>query len=359
MLPLFLFAGYVLSMIASGNFDYQLLEHKLSLVIFPLIFYLHTYSSREREQMMRVFVFSLLISGVICVLMAAYRSVHWNEGQLIFNTAILPGKSFSESILYGGNQFFGKYLSIFHQTVYFSLYLCVGVIIILFQTQLFKAKIRVWALLVFVILLFLISNKAGLLSLGIIFFYRLLTLPFSRNRKIVYSGLLILMTLIFLNINPRFHESFLRVIKGDIELDTEGRYGFSPRLLSWDAALELIREKPLMGYGAGQAQLVLNETYEKKGYIFPLKESLNAHNQFLQIWIENGLLGLLSFILILVILIIKTGNYKGEVAKSVLIFVIVISVNAMFESVLNRFSGISFFAFTTCFIISQLKGRIH
>ena len=37
-------------------------------------------------------------------------------------------------------------------------------------------------------------------------------------------------------------------------------------------------------------QAALNKKYQEKGYVFPLKESYNAHNLWLQSWLENGIL---------------------------------------------------------------------
>ncbi|MBE0478937.1 O-antigen ligase family protein, partial [Candidatus Aerophobetes bacterium] len=71
------------------------------------------------------------------------------------------------------------------------------------------------------------------------------------------------------------------------------------RLLIWNAALELIREKPFLGWGVGtfgihypEAQGKFLSREENRGYLPQTNRSINAHNDYLHIWVEKGLVGL-------------------------------------------------------------------
>ena len=96
---------------------------------------------------------------------------------------------------------------------------------------------------------------------------------------------------------------------------------------------------------------VLNEKYKEKGYVFPLKESYNAHNLWLQSWLENGLLAIIVLFGIFFVLFQKSWQ-----SPLFLAFTILLLTNSLFEGLFNRFSGISFFSFLVCFIFSMTKG---
>jgi len=80
----------------------------------------------------------------------------------------------------------------------------------------------------------------------------------------------------------------------------------SQRLLIWQVALELIREKPVFGWGVGTfgvhyplAQGKFLSREENKGYIPQANRSIHAHNDYLEIWVETGIVGLLIFLWII------------------------------------------------------------
>jgi O-antigen ligase len=142
---------------------------------------------------------------------------------------------------------------------------------------------------------------------------------------------------------------------GQFELDKDARYGFSTRLLSWDASLKLVAKQPIGGYGVAHAQEQLDNEYQRLDYAYPLKEHLNAHNQFLQFWIESGIAGFALWALVFILLFLKTTPFLPANRYLIYSFILILFINSLFESVLNRFSGISFISFALCFIFSMSK----
>jgi O-antigen ligase len=109
-----------------------------------------------------------------------------------------------------------------------------------------------------------------------------------------------------------------------------------------------------MGVGTGDASDELKKEFKNRGYINGYYDNLNAHNQFLEILLENGLIGLILFLTIL--------GYMSYIAisqRNILsgLFIIMMFVFFMFETVLNRLSGISFFAFLS-FLLIHIKTRL-
>ncbi len=354
LLPL-LYLLFGIGLFTSDDPLFRFLETKLSFLIFPLIFFLHRYDTVQRDKMLKTFVYALTVSGIICLVYATYRAVSFQNGELTFAANVLEGREFMESILYGGNYYFGKFFSVFHQTVYYGLYIAIAIVILLFRPDLFTIKRNVILALFFIGLLFLISNKSAILTLGVILLVRALTLKTSRYRKAAGLAIVGLVIGVVIMANPRTRGSVYKIVNGGLKIDKNARYGFAPRILSWDAAIDLIKERPFMGYGAGSVQEKLNEIYQKKGYTFPLRESFNAHNLWLQTWLENGLLAVLTLGLLFFILF-RVGGYDINFLGFTLALVAVLFVNSFFESMFNRFSGISFFSFLACYILTNSRG---
>jgi O-antigen ligase len=84
------------------------------------------------------------------------------------------------------------------------------------------------------------------------------------------------------------------------------------------------------------------------------KKQYNPHNQFLQITLEIGILGILLFFSLFVIgfkIAYKHGNWILAIVLFNLFF------NSIFESMLQRQSGIVFYTLLICLISSDLENK--
>jgi len=346
-----LYLLYFLGHFTSENATLKFMEYKLSLLLFPFLFFLNSYDKEKRITMIRALTFGLIFAGLICLINSLYNSISIVDGEVSFQPNVLKGREFVESILYGGNFFFGKHFSIFHQTVYFAIYLSFGVAALLFQPNLFKKPIRIVVLIFFLLLLFLISNKASFIAITIIFLVWIVKAKFEFIKKATIGGVILIAIVTLITVNPRTKESVKKIFNGGLELNKNARYGFGTRLLTWDAAISLIKEQPVFGYGIDETQFKLNETYTQKEYREPLKQSLNAHNLWLQTWLENGIVPVILFFLIFTILFYKVfKSYPDN--GFVLSLISILLINSIFESVFSRFSGLSFFTFALCFLLT-------
>jgi O-antigen ligase len=70
-------------------------------------------------------------------------------------------------------------------------------------------------------------------------------------------------------------------------------------------------------------------------------DNLNAHNQYLEVLLGTGLIGLLIFVSILSFII-----YLVFLKRSLLfgLFILIIMMFFLFESILNRIAGVTFFS---------------
>lgn len=89
-------------------------------------------------------------------------------------------------------------------------------------------------------------------------------------------------------------------------------------------------------------------------YIFDaITKTLNSHNQYFETIISLGLIGLISLLVCFIIpIFIMIKNKKFSVIY--LIFVLIISFNAIFEAIFERQDGIIFFNFFNMLLLSSL-----
>jgi O-antigen ligase len=115
--------------------------------------------------------------------------------------------------------------------------------------------------------------------------------------------------------------------------------GNEVRLILWTASFQIGTAHPL-GLGLGGLEPELAGKLRKWGYPQQAKKEFNPHNQYLQIWNELGLLGLFIFIgIVLIPVVLYLKNRQSEAFLLTLIF----GVFCLFESMLQRESGIVFF----------------
>ncbi|WP_299430994.1 O-antigen ligase family protein [uncultured Maribacter sp.] len=352
ILPIILYISTVASLFYSHNFELKFIEHRASLIGIPLIFLTIKIDYKAYSKILRYFVLGCLTAVFICYINALNNSFSIVDSEIKFQAVVNQEFSFLYSVVRDGNYFFSSFFSIFHDTTYFSIYLNVAIVIILFLRLWKLNKWYYLLLLLFPMVIFQLSSKVGIIILFFIFIFFI----FSRIKKMsLKMALLILITILgalFFQYNPRLKSMSEKFSKEKLTINPEERFGYTLRLMSWDAALELIKENPIKGLGVGDTQIKLNEKYIKKGYATPLKQNLNAHNEFFQIFLESGLVGFLSILLILYSLF-KFSIVNNKIVFFNMCFLFIITISFLFESILNRYSGISFFTFFYYIILNR------
>jgi hypothetical protein len=70
----------------------------------------------------------------------------------------------------------------------------------------------------------------------------------------------------------------------------------------WQANIDMIRERPLLGWGYGNYRKFRDPYYQR----YPeVDTTAHAHNSFLQIWVDTGLLGLGAFVYLFAVILKK------------------------------------------------------
>jgi len=164
-------------------------------------------------------------------------------------------------------------------------------------------KNRPWLIMPISLALILTGSLGAILSLflGLIIYMNLKGGPRKRT-AFAFSGLLIAIGLIF--------------VTRSITLKTHTAPGFSAlmRLDYWRETLKIIWHVPLTGLGLGN---------------FNLAQARYAHNSYLQIWAEMGILGILAYLL-LVFRSLKSGFNKLKLGEEKNYTITLITVIAIF-----------------------------
>ena len=325
--------------INAGVFE---LEKKLSFVIFPLLLSLKFKKKWSINVAYMGFILATFLVTLYGIIMALSAWLGAGGGNWVyFSSAISP----------------------IHHPSYLAAYLTISTA---FAFIGWREKLPFFLLYwiipftIFVIVIHgFLQSLSGTLFLLIAIFSSLLIWLRNKFRRPIFYTIIILMPIIgFIVINsiPSIQNDWKDATSNVIEYSknpksfVENREqtlsSSSVRIILWTAAFQIFYKHPF-GVGTGN----MDEFMEKELIILKQKEltkqNFNPHNQFLQTAVEIGFFGLLVFFAILFSSIyygLKYKNYLLIIISSNLLF------NSLFESMLQRQSGIIFYCFWLCLL---------
>ncbi len=325
-----LFFIYLFSLLYTSDLEHGIPDvvRKLSLLVFPIAFYISDIDySNKLDSILNSFIDGCLVSGLLSLISSAIHYYFTLDSSMFF---------------YGNS-------SVFLHTSYYAMSANFSILFIYYLT--FNSKkenaftpLRVIMLLFFSAMVVISASKTGLISL-IIIHSSVIIYWITREKKwlkgltIIAAFLLILITIYSTSskVKERLNEFITVTTTGD----TSSRSTTAARVEIWKIALELIKKEPFLGYGTEAGNDKLIEEYKNKGFLDLYQKQLNAHNQFLQTALDTGLLGgivLLLFFAIPIVFAIKKREYLY------LFFLLLVLFNFLTEAMLERQSGVVFYA---------------
>jgi O-antigen ligase len=324
------------------------ITRQLAILLFPVLFSLSTFNfSKYRDNLLYVFaiVCALTIIGLYSY---AFYIIHYFK---------LPLKAiFSDLFI---NHKFSAPINM-HAT-FFSLQIAVAFFYVLtrfINTAVLKHKI--YFLILGAILL------AGLIQLGskAVFVVMLIGLiaivPYfliAANKRLKYvlitSVLAILVIGAALSVNS-FKERYVTDLKTDLSEDPTENESVEPRIVRWQVAMELVKKHPLIGYGAGSELKILGDEYFKDKLYISYLSLLNAHNQYITFLLVTGTIGLLVYVFTLFFGFKTAWQQKDTLF---LIFMLLIAMVSLSESLLNAEKGVYFYSFFFSFFIFSARAN--
>ena len=335
------FLWQVIGMIYSDHNQEGLrnLSLRLPLLLFPLILVVPDLTIRQKTiKLLRIFAVSTFLYVIACLVYASFRSLEISEG----NWSINPHPDEYPWL----NFFYGPDFAIFQHPSYLSMYILLSVFIAfeaLFEKSDSKLIKWFWLLvsLVLIFSVYLLSSRAAIIAAVItIPCYFIIKLITGKIKKIWWIGVCSGAIILFFTLlsNPRLQLLFNQ--SSDQELINKALK--ESRISIWNASFNLIKENFLLGVGTGDIQYELNEEYKRMGKrdLYKDKE-LNAHNQFIETSAEHGLIGLL---LLLSVFGLMVGVAVTNRNILYLMFILIVLISFLFETMLNRLAGLAFFS---------------
>ncbi|HXB39609.1 MAG TPA: O-antigen ligase family protein [Bacteroidia bacterium] len=296
------------------------LEIKISLLIFPLIFYTENYTWHQMKFFVRSFVLGNLLCCLLCLGHAGYLTLTEEK-----------------------NYFFYQDLSWFQHPSYFSMYLTFSSVALL-QKKIFTRLQNLLCLVIFTLFILLLSSKTGitihflfLLMVGVAYF-----LGKGNYLKVALfalaSGLVLFLLVYFV---PPVKERFQNVVRAfdSDKTDKSATESTAVRMLIWQEAKKIIKKKPLLGVSPGDANDALYASYKEHGLTGAYEKKLNAHSQYFQTGVGLGFVGLTSLLAMFIL------PFFQKPRKLLVFFLLISAVNFLTESMLQTMAGCIFFGY--------------
>ena len=330
-----LYGIYVMSLFVFGGWESgpKLLEYKLSFLIFPLIL---SYCPRNLSivSIMR----GHIIGCLILILIGFYHGLSCNA-------------EFGDSF----RCFSTTHFSQIHHPSYFSVFLILASVILIFDSknQIFKNEIiKLVVLTVTILVQWNLGSLSGFVTIGV-FCILLPVIYFIKTKKgkplILTMVISSIITAVFIfkseEIKKDFENAFENVqsyLNNPKEFVTYKSYipkGNESRLILWYASFQICKDSP-QGVGLGNLDVAMEKELIALGHKKLASKADNPHNQFLQITNHLGVFGLSIFLFLISYLLYKSIKYENYILFSLMVSLFIF---CMFESMLERQSGIGFF----------------
>ncbi len=338
------YLAYLIGYFFSNNIDIatKYLEYKLSFVIYPILF---SFQFKNNFFNIKWPIIGLVI-GVFCT--ASYG---------VLNAFICSSNG-------GENCFVTVSISPIHHPTYFMTYVVFAIATAWYGWNKHWKYFSLYWIIPYSLLGILLHTYAlsfsGLLFLMIVFGCIALYFIYKKWGKLPAFGLVLIFPLVAFiavkkvpslrgeyNGSVKYVSSFIENPTHFIKDRKENMSGSEQRLVMWLVAYEQIKEQP-MGVGTGDVDDVLGKRLKELGREQLAEKKLNPHNQFLQTTVEIGVLGLLILLSIVTIFFAYGWKYRNWL---LLIIVGSLVFNSLFESMLQRQSGIVFYTFWMCLLV--------
>jgi len=349
----------IISLLYSQNISlgFKEIGKTLLLGVFPIsIIKFSPFNKRRIDFLLKIFI---VVNVLLCFyvffiaieILSFKKMIFLREANLLDQIKTFISTPYNVPFNWSSRNF--KIYLFFHKA-YISLSLCLSGIVALYillnrKNNIFNKTLLIMATLLIAYFMYYMQSLPNLLS----FLLGSIIVSFNFFKKKI-KHFLILLTLVIGIIGFYFngvitvYEKILFQVENDLRNDI------------WKCGWDVSKTNLLMGIGVGDQEYNLLECYENNSgdiYKKAFEYKLNSHNQYLSFMISGGLLCLIAFLYLLF------NNLKIAVKNNDLLFLaflVLITVNFLFENILDRVYGVFFFAFFNSFFIKRnivLEGK--
>jgi O-antigen ligase len=334
---------------------WKIIELRLSLFLFPLIYGLAPMLVREKQFIYKFFICLVSVMPLIGIFTQWSTYVETGDSGWFYNDNIVG--------------YVGK------QAVYFAMFVnlaLVGLFYFWYTDQLKSNQEKIASVVVVACLIvnqYLLASRTSILTMILLIGGFVVLLIFNKiNRKQTFVLLAALMVFVlglvvlFPKVLKRFDS--VKQVEYDFEnrnpinhfggeIKKENWNGLNTRLALWTCAVDEIEKRPIFGSGVGDVQNELVESYTIKNFYFALERNYNCHNQYLDVLLSNGFVGFFVFVFFLSYLIVKSVRNKNGVLFGI---IIVFSLACLTENVLGRNQGVVLISFLISITLLKREG---
>ena len=367
LFPAFLFFLMVISLFWTIDFNSSIrsLSKGLPLIIIPLSFFLFpTLNTFQKNKIIQWYSYSIVIFTIFCLIKATIRFLFTHNSTVFFYHELVT-----------------EDVNAIHVSVFVALALSY------FVTKSLKTSLDKIALVLLLIFLILLSSKNIIIVffILIIFYYWRHFKAVKKYNLLLAIAFIILISILFFTgkISNRFVAEYQSNVAEKVLKTEDGKANaaddiyyvnvkqawtqdqFQPNNYFSGTALriyqarifkEMLQEDPIFFTGYG-----LNATDEKikqkriEHNLYSGYDNFNFHNEYIQIFAELGVFGLLLILIMLFISILNAIKTKDFVQISFAVLMISLFLT---ESFLSRQRGIVFFTIMYCIFNSGIEMNI-
>jgi len=153
-----------------------------------------------------------------------------------------------------------------------------------------------------------------------------------------------------------FKKRYVTELRNDLTTTALNSEDLEPRAKRWEFVMELIKHKPIIGYGSGTEKRILKDIYFENKYYNSFLNGLNAHNEYLSLWLKTGALALGFFLASLLYALIVAWKRRDVLFASFMLCCCIVSFS---ENIFDVSKGIFFFAIFNSLFLFSIKPANH
>jgi O-antigen ligase len=246
------------------------------------------------------------------------------------------------------------------QAVYFAFYVSAAIIIFIFQlnTSLSQKKSsNAWiyaAIIWLFFIIFMLASRAAMLSLLFILLIYLGSIILQQKKYM--EGFILLFSLmigsvILIKLFPKTLNRFKGTTETSFQFDNKnienhfnGEFdsakwnSSNTRAAIWTCAMEVWKAQPVLGTGIGDKNDMLRKKYEEKNFLYAISTNKNTHNQYLDVLMSMGIIGLVVFLICYFIYPFFIFYKRRQIFPVMLFLLLALCLST--ENMFGRYQGI-------------------
>lgn len=312
---------------SNTNEGWRLVQIQLNFLFIPVVVIAVACSGANRNDIYRVLMISL---GLSLILMGydAYQQ--------------LDEMPFIQTIN-------GSQLSLpFLHRAYFMNHVAILILLLLFR----PGKLTWSGVLLIAILgliFWILQGRMNLLALGAVLGLLAVWGVFKKNSRVSLISISVIGLLLASHFIGFMPSRFDQDMSNELETSEDGVPQTNSRLYMWEMSLAAYSKSPILGVGTGDTHDAINGQFEEVGYEFGLERNYNSHNQYVQMLLTYGPIGLLILLGMFVVFLIKGWKNRDMV---LIAWTIYFGLVLLTESYFDRFHGVYLFAVVTSFLLA-------